>query len=99
MSLFCFFSVASAISQTLLRATVLDSETKQPIASAKFGVVDQGIGVITNDEGKFTYRKYHHVLDETSQFEVSAKGYLTLKGSFRFICVLKHAIIKKNFLV
>jgi tetratricopeptide (TPR) repeat protein len=87
---FVFFSTLSVISQTSLRATVLDQETKQPIADAKFGIADQGIGVVTNDEGKFTYRRYHHVLDEASQFEVSATGYLNLKGSINVLRKLQN---------
>ncbi|QIE60001.1 hypothetical protein G5B37_10625 [Rasiella rasia] len=74
-------SGASSIGQTLLRGTILDGETKQPIGDAKFGISNQGIGAITNKDGKFTYRKYHHVLSEASTFEVSAKGYISLRGS------------------
>ncbi len=79
--LFILFSTVTMTSQTLLRATVLDKQTKEPVTNARFGISNQGIGVITNSEGKFTYRKYHQVLDETSQFQISAPGYLGLTGS------------------
>lgn len=87
---FILFSSITVTSQTLLRATVLDAETKLPIANAKFGIADQGIGVLTNEEGKFTYRKYHQVLDETSEFEVSAIGYLNLKGTIEVLRKLQN---------
>ena len=87
---FLFFSIVPATSQALLRATVLDTETKQPIANAKFGITDQGIGVVTNNEGKFTYRKYHHVPDEASQFLVTATGYLSLKGNVEVLRKLQN---------
>ena len=79
---FVFFAVTSQVaSQTLIRGTILDSKTEEPIVEAKFGVSSQGIGVFSNAEGKFTYRKYHHVVNDDSEFMVSAPGYRNFKRS------------------
>ncbi|WP_299762178.1 TonB-dependent receptor plug domain-containing protein [uncultured Dokdonia sp.] len=63
------------MAQTVFRGTVIDSETKQPIAEARVGISNQGVGEITNTKGFFNYRKYHEVLTSDSKLVVGATGY------------------------
>ncbi|MGK0386789.1 MAG: hypothetical protein ACI849_001408, partial [Patiriisocius sp.] len=74
-----------SIGQTVFRGTVLDEDTQEPIRQVRVGVLGQGVGEITNDEGNFTYRKYHEVLDNESRLKVSVKGYKTLTNDVSVI--------------
>ena len=65
--------------QTVFRGTVIDAETKQPIANARVGINNQGVGEITNDKGFFNYKKYHEVVNAESQLVVGASGYESLQ--------------------
>ncbi len=69
----------TTIAQTVFRGTVIDADTKQPIAEARVGINNQGIGEITNTKGFFNYRKYHEVLNSESKLIVGAKGYESLQ--------------------
>ena len=89
-SLLCMFCIPTN-AQTLLRGGIYDAKTKSPIENAKFGITDQGIGVITNATGKFTYRKYHKILDEESTFQVSATGYFDLRGGIGVLRKLQNS--------
>ncbi|HIB47554.1 MAG TPA: hypothetical protein EYN07_06755 [Flavobacteriaceae bacterium] len=84
------WSGSSMVAQTLLRGAILDKETQQPIANAKFGISEQGIGVTTNEKGRFVYRKYHEVLDENSVFQISAPGYIGLEGTIDLLRKLQN---------
>ena len=75
--LFLVFTSLS-FTQTLFKGVVADEQTKKPIASAKVGVSNQGVGTLTNKKGRFSYRKYDQTLDKESQLIVSAPGYKTL---------------------
>ncbi|GEQ84765.1 hypothetical protein ULMS_02730 [Patiriisocius marinistellae] len=66
--------------QTVFRGTVIDQGTNEPIKNARVGVTNQGVGVITNEKGNFTYRKYHEVIDNSSTLKVSAFGYKMLRN-------------------
>lgn len=66
-------------SQTLLRGTVIDVNSNQPILDAKIGITQQGVGVLSNNKGYFSYRKYDKVLDRDSKLLISAKGYESLE--------------------
>ncbi|GGG13434.1 hypothetical protein GCM10011344_12640 [Dokdonia pacifica] len=68
-----------AMAQTVFRGTVIDSETKQPIAEARVGINNQGVGEITNAKGFFNYRKYHEVLTSDSELIVGANGYESVR--------------------
>lgn len=76
-----FFMGQTAISQTVFRGVVIDKATNTPIPNAKVGVTGQGVGEITNELGKFVYRKYHKILSEQSTLKVSARGYKTLSNN------------------
>ena len=64
--------------QTNFRGIVLDKKTKAPIAGAKIGISDQGIGEVSNDKGYFVYSRPNKVLDKKSKLEISASGYKTI---------------------
>lgn len=68
-------STSAIYSQTVLRGTVLDKNTKEPIINAKIGISGQSIGVASNNNGWFTYRKYQEVLTDESVMRVSASNY------------------------
>lgn len=74
----CVLVYANSASQTVFRGTVLDSDTQKPISSVKVGIPGQGVGELTNAQGRFLYRKYHQVLDEGDRLQISAKGYQSL---------------------
>lgn len=76
--LLCWILLMSSLTfqaQTLLKGVVLNEQTKQPIANAKIGVSNQGVGVITNANGRFAYRKYNKTLDSDSKLRITAAGY------------------------
>jgi tetratricopeptide (TPR) repeat protein len=83
-----FFIGQTAISQTVFRGVVLDSANNVPVPNAKVGITGQGVGETTNDQGNFTYRKYHKVLDNNSTLIVSAQGYTTLTNDAQDIRAL-----------
>ena len=64
--------------QTILRGKVLDKKTKTPIAYAKIGISDQGVGEQTNIDGYFVYSRPEKVLGPTSTLAISAPGYKTI---------------------
>lgn len=76
---FCIINSHIAFGQTVFRGTVLDAETKEPISVAKVGIKGQGVGEITDEDGRFLYRKYHQVIEGSHIFEVSATDYVTLE--------------------
>ncbi|MDX1462174.1 MAG: hypothetical protein R3359_03885, partial [Marinirhabdus sp.] len=82
------------LAQTLIRGKILDRDTNQPVTNAKFGIIEQGIGVFTNDEGRFSYQKYHEVLDDGQHFKITAEGYQTIEGDVIFLQKLqeKHGL-------
>ena len=65
--------------QTVFRGVVLDAVTKKPIPAAKVGVTNQGVGEITSSKGRFIYRKYHQIIDDSNRLEVSATSYQSLE--------------------
>lgn len=69
--------------QTVFRGKVIDEISKQPIGHAKVGISDHGVGVITNQNGSFSYKKYNQTLGDHSELKITAYGYedLVLKGS------------------
>lgn len=71
-------STMSVGAQTVFRGTVVNAGTKAPIVNAKIGVNDQGIGEITDEKGRFNYRRYHEVLGDKSELIISAEGYETI---------------------
>lgn len=75
--LVAFSSVLSA--QTILRGIVIDAQSKQPISSAKIGVTNQGIGVTTNNQGTYNYKKYQEILSDSDKLLVGAPGYETIE--------------------
>jgi tetratricopeptide (TPR) repeat protein len=78
----CMLCFTTLQAQIVFRGTVLDENTKQPISNARIGLVDGGIGELSDASGRFNYRKYHQILDETSVLEISAPNYqnVQLKG-------------------
>lgn len=68
----------SVFGQTVFKGTVQDAETQGVIPNAKIGVTQQGIGVLSASNGRFSYKKYHQVLDDGSVLMVSAPGYETI---------------------
>ncbi|MGJ8665460.1 MAG: carboxypeptidase-like regulatory domain-containing protein [Patiriisocius sp.] len=83
--LIVFLTVFTTAAQTVFRGTVINQETNEPLENARVGVIGQGVGAITNDNGSFTYRKYHEVLDNGSILKVSAPGYKTLTNDVSVI--------------
>ncbi len=73
-----FISFAGLEAQIVFRGTVLDETTKQPISNAALGLVSGGVGETTDAAGRFNYRKYHQVLDPSSEMRISAAGYQEL---------------------
>ncbi len=71
-------STMSVGAQTVFRGTVVNAGTKTPIVNAKIGVNDQGVGEITDEKGRFNYRRYHEVLGDKSELIISAEGYETI---------------------
>jgi len=63
----------------VFRGTVIDAVTKQPIAQARVGINNQGVGEITNAKGFFNYRKYNEILNSESELVVGATGYETVR--------------------
>lgn len=78
----CMLCFTAIQAQIVFRGTVLDEDTKLPISNAKIGLTEGGIGELSDGAGRFNYRKYHQVLDETSVLEISAPNYgsVQLKG-------------------
>lgn len=64
--------------QTIFRGTVVAAESKTPIENAKIGITNQGVGVTSNAQGAFSYKKYHETLSDTDQLIVSAPGFETI---------------------
>ncbi|MFC4633628.1 TonB-dependent receptor plug domain-containing protein [Dokdonia ponticola] len=77
--LFIVFLSVTVQAQTVFRGTVIDAETKQPIANARVGINNQGVGEITNEKGFFNYKKYHEIVNSESQLVVGASGYESLQ--------------------
>ena len=75
----CMLGFMAAEAQIVFRGTVLDETTKQPIANAKIGLRSGGLGELTDEAGRFNYRKYHQVLDESSILEISAPNYQSVQ--------------------
>lgn len=80
--LLCLLVGPALSAQTVFRGKVLDEITEQPIANAKIGISDQGVGFVSNTNGSFTYRKYHQTIGNKSELRITAFGYedLVLKG-------------------
>lgn len=49
-----------------------------PAAGAKIGISDQGVGEITDENGRFNYRRYHEILGNKSELIIGADGYETI---------------------
>ena len=64
--------------QTIFRGTVVAAGSKTPIENAKIGITNQGVGVTSNAQGAFSYKKYHETLSDTDQLIVSAPGFETI---------------------
>jgi len=64
--------------QTIFRGTVVAAGSKTPIKNAKIGITNQGVGVTSNAQGAFSYKKYHETLSDTDQLIVSAPGFETI---------------------
>lgn len=75
----CLLLAFSMSAQTVFRGVVTDAQTNAPIPDAKIGVIKQGIGVLSQDNGRFVYKKYHQVIDDNSQLIVRAPGYETIR--------------------
>ncbi|MFC4633627.1 carboxypeptidase-like regulatory domain-containing protein [Dokdonia ponticola] len=76
--LLILFGTTIAGAQTVFRGTVVNASTKAPIMNAKVGVNDQGVGEITDEKGRFNYRRYHEILGDKSELIISAEGYETI---------------------
>ncbi len=72
------FLGANVQAQTVFRGKVLNEVTQEPIAGAKIGISDQGVGLVTNEKGLFNYRKFHQTIGNTSKLIISAEGYETI---------------------
>ncbi len=68
----------SVNAQTIFRGNVVAAGSKTPIENAKIGITNQGVGVTSNAQGAFTYKKYHETLSDTDQLIVSAPGFETI---------------------
>ncbi|MBV1925034.1 MAG: carboxypeptidase-like regulatory domain-containing protein, partial [Dokdonia sp.] len=77
----CMLCFTAMQAQIVFRGTVLDETTKQPIPNAKIGLKSGGLGETSDGAGRFNYRKYHQVLDETSILEISAPNYKSVQLS------------------
>lgn len=78
--LFLLFSNLSGLSaQTVFRGKILDETTQTPIAGAKIGINDQGVGVVTTTNGNFNYRKYHKTISNASVLTITAPGYIPIE--------------------
>ncbi|MFT6415813.1 MAG: tetratricopeptide (TPR) repeat protein [Dokdonia sp.] len=75
----CMLCFTAMQAQIVFRGTVLDETTKQPIPNAKIGLRSGGLGETSDGAGRFNYRKYHQVLDETSILEISAPNYKSVQ--------------------
>lgn len=69
----------TASGQTVFKGVVQDAETQMVIPNAKIGINHQGVGVLSASNGRFAYKKYHQVLDDSSLLTVSATGYETIQ--------------------
>ncbi len=69
----------TAYGQTVFKGVVQDAETQLVIPDAKIGINHQGVGVMSASNGRFAYKKYHQVLDDSSILTVSAPGYETIQ--------------------
>ncbi len=96
--------------QTVFRGKILDETTQAPIAGAKIGISDQGVGVVTSTNGLFNYRRYHQTVGNASRLKISAPGYETIelrgdnvrslfnKSSKIFLTKTDEVVEKKEFL-
>jgi tetratricopeptide (TPR) repeat protein len=66
---------ANLEAQTIFRGKILDVNTQAPIEGVKVGISDQGVGVVTNANGSFSYRKYNQTVGNKSELKITAKGY------------------------
>ena len=77
--LLLLFLGSAAYGQTVFKGVVQDAETQRVIPNAKIGINHQGVGVMSATNGRFAYKKYHQVLDDSSMLTVSAQGYETIQ--------------------
>ncbi|WP_299217161.1 TonB-dependent receptor plug domain-containing protein [uncultured Dokdonia sp.] len=82
VGLIVMFFLQTLTAQTVFRGKILDETTQSPITEAKIGISDQGVGVVTNENGLFNYRKYHQTIGNASRLRISAPGYkmIELRG-------------------
>lgn len=72
-----FFQTLTA--QTVFRGKILDEASQAPIGNVKIGISDQGVGVVTGENGLFNYRRYHQTIGNGSRLKISAPGYETIE--------------------
>lgn len=72
-----FFQTLTA--QTVFRGKILDEASQAPIGNVKIGISDQGVGVVTGENGLFNYRRYHQTIGNASRLKISAPGYETIE--------------------
>lgn len=75
LSIALLFLVGQVYGQTVFKGVVQDFETQMAIPNAKIGISHQGVGVMSASNGRFVYKKYYQVLDDSSLLTVSARGY------------------------
>lgn len=78
--LFCFifFLVPSVYSQQDYKGVVLDANSKEPLPYVNIGIVDKGIGTVSDEEGKFHLNLNRELLGDDDRILFSSLGYQTL---------------------
>ena len=82
LSLIVLFACTGLLNaQTVFRGVVIDAETQQPIPNTKIGITNQGVGVVTDNAGKYSYKKYQETLSMEDKLVISASGYENIELS------------------
>ena len=76
-----FLLCAGVIAQevTTIAATILDEETKKPLAFVNIGFAEKGIGTVSNTEGNFSLTWLEGAIEDAAFLEISSIGYETKK--------------------
>jgi len=75
----CFSTTLFAQYEVTIKATLLDKETKQPIAYANIGFVEKAVGTVSNESGLFTLVYNEAIIGKKDILQISELGYQTLK--------------------
>jgi len=81
LQLFLFFVTTSLCAQyqVTIEATILDNETKQPIAFANIGFVERNVGTVSNEDGYFKLVYDKSFITNNEILQISTLGYATIK--------------------